>query len=73
MAFIDDLLEGGGHFAMKRTEGGASLSPASARASDLHSFQNVVRRVRDNQGDGYAIRVEHESPELPGELVDLVR
>lgn len=72
MAFIDELLEGGGNFVFERIEGGASLAPASERASDFASFQNLVRRVRANEGDGYAIHLEHVSSDRPGELVDLL-
>lgn len=72
MAFIDELVEGGGNFIFKRTEGGASLSPASDRDADLASFQNLVRRVRANEGDGYAIHLEHVCADRPGHLVDLV-
>jgi hypothetical protein len=72
LAFIDELVEGGGNFVFTRTEGGASLRPASDRDSDLASFQNLVRRVRENEGDGYAIHLEHVSSDQPGNLVDLL-
>jgi hypothetical protein len=72
LAFIDELLEGGGNFVFERTEGGASLAPASERATDVASFQNLVRRVRANEGDGYAIQLAHVSSDRPGALVDLL-
>lgn len=72
MAFIDEMSEGGGNFIFKRTEGGASLSPSSDRDVDLASFQNLVRRVRANEGDGYAIHLEHVCADRPGDLVDLI-
>ncbi|WP_066798593.1 hypothetical protein [Sphingomonas soli] len=72
MAFIDELVEGGGNFIFKQTDGGASLSPASDRDADLASFQNLVRRVRANAGDGYAIHLEHVCADRPGQLVDLM-
>jgi hypothetical protein len=72
LAFIDELLEGGGNFVFERTDGGASLAPASERESDIVSFQNLVRRVRANQGNGYAIHLEHMSSERPGNLVELM-
>lgn len=72
MAFIDELLEGGGNFVFERTDGGASLAPASERESDIVSFQNLVRRVRANQGNGYAIHLEHMSSERSGNFVDLM-
>lgn len=72
LAFIDELVEAGGNFIFTRTEDGASLSPASTRDADLSSFQNLVRRVRANEGDGYAIHVEHVRDERSGNLVDLI-
>jgi len=72
LAFIDELVEGGGNFVFTRTEGGASLAPASDRDGDLASFQNLVRRVRANEGDGYEIHLEHVSSDRPGNLVDLM-
>jgi len=72
VAFIDELVEGGGNYIFKRTEGGASLSPASDRDADLASFQNLVRRVRANEGDGYSIHLEHVCSDRPGNLVDLI-
>lgn len=72
MAFIDELVEGGGNFIFNRTEGGASFSPSSERDADLASFQNLVRHVRAHAGDGYAIHLEHVCADRPGELVDLL-
>lgn len=72
MAFIDDLFEGGGHYIIERTEGGATLRPASDKSSDLETFQNVVARVRRNQGDGYAIHLDHVCSDRLGNFVDLL-
>lgn len=72
MAFIDDLFEGGGHYIIERTEGGATLRPASDKPSDLKTFQNVVARVRRNEGDGYVIHLDHVCSDRPGNFVDLL-
>ncbi len=72
MAFIDDLFEGGGYYIIERTEGGATLRPASDKPSDLQAFQNAVARVRRNEGDGYAIHLDHVCSDQPGNLVDLL-
>ncbi|WP_315760834.1 hypothetical protein [Sphingomonas sp. Y38-1Y] len=72
MAFIDELIEGGGNFLFTRTEGGASLKPASDRDIDLASFQYLVRRVREHEGDGYTIHLEQVSSDRPGDPVDLL-
>lgn len=72
LAFIDELAEGGGNFIFTRTEGGASLKPASGSDADLASFQALVRRVKGHEGDGYAVHLEHVSSDRPGSLVDLL-
>ncbi|MDK2768101.1 MAG: hypothetical protein KYX69_10340 [Sphingomonas sp.] len=72
MAFIDELAEVGGNFIFTRTEGGASLKPASGSDADLASFQALVRRVRDHEGDGFAIHIDHVCSDRPGNLVDLL-
>lgn len=72
MTFIDELFEGGGHYIIERTEGGATLKPASGKPSDLDAFQNVVARVRRNEGDGYTIHLDHVYSDRPGKLVDLL-
>jgi hypothetical protein len=72
MAFIDDLLENGGNFIIKRSEGIASLRPASDTDADVESFQSVVRRVRANDGDGYSVMKEHVLSDRPGNMVDLL-
>lgn len=72
MAFIDDLLESGGNFIIERSEGIASLRPASDANADLESFQTVVRRVRANDGDGFSVMKDHISSDRPGDMVDLL-
>ncbi|WP_066663336.1 MULTISPECIES: hypothetical protein [unclassified Sphingomonas] len=72
MAFIDELVEGGGNFIFTRSEGGGSLKPASGSDADLASFQNLVRRVQANEGDGYSIHLEHPCSDRPGNLIDLL-
>ena len=72
LAFIDELVEGGGNFIFTRSEGGGSLKPASGSDGDLASFQNLVRRVKANEGDGFAIHLEHVCSDRPGNLVDLL-
>ena len=72
MSYIDELLESGGNFIVQRTEGGASFSPASAKESDLESFQSVVGRLRQRDGDGFRIFREHETSDHADDFVDLV-
>lgn len=72
MAFIDQLVEGGGNFIFTRSEGGGSLKPASGSDADLASFQDLVRRVKANDGDGFSIHLDHVCSDKPGNLVDLL-
>jgi hypothetical protein len=72
MSYIDELLESGGNFIVQRTEGGASFSPASEKESDLESFQSVVRRLRERDGDGFSVVREHVTSDYARDFVDLV-
>lgn len=72
MTFVDDLLENGGNFILERSEGTASLRPASESDADLESFQVLVREVRAHDGEGFSIVKEHVSSDHPGDLVDLL-
>lgn len=72
MTFIDELFESGGHYIIERTEVGASLTPAGTKDADLESFQHLVRRVRANAGNGYAIQLEQMALDRPGSPIDLM-
>ena len=72
MAFIDELLENGGNFIVRRSSDGASFTPASGKDADLQSFQALVRRLREYEGDGFRIFKEHTSSDRAGDFVDLV-
>lgn len=72
MAFIDDLLESGGAFVIERSEGIASLRPASDADAYLESFQSVMRRARANDDDGFSVMKDHVSSDRPGKMVDLL-
>jgi len=72
MSYIDELLESGGNFIVQRTETGASFRPASEKESDLESFQSIVRKLRQRDGDGFRIVREHVTSDHPHDFVDLV-
>lgn len=72
MSYFDELLESGGNFIVQRSEGSASFSPASEKDGDLQSFQTLVRKLRERDGDGFRIFREHMSSDHAGDLVDLV-
>ncbi|ATY34328.1 hypothetical protein [Sphingomonas psychrotolerans] len=72
MSYIDDLIEHGTNFQVRRGDGSASFSPASGRDEDIEAFQGVVRELRRNEGDGYAIHIDHKLSDRGGNLVDLV-
>ena len=72
MSYIDELLESGGNFIAQRTEGGASFRPSTEKESDLESFQSVVRKLRQRDGDGFRIFREHVTSDRPHNVVDLV-
>ncbi len=72
MAFIEELLENGGNYIVQRSKGGASFSPVSGKDADIQSFQSLVRRLRERDGDGFEIFKEHPMSDRGGDLVDLV-
>jgi hypothetical protein len=72
MSYIDELVESGGNFIVQRAEGRASFSPASEKDSDLESFQALVRKLRQRDGDGFRIFREHITSDRAEDLVDLV-
>jgi len=71
VSYIDDLIEHGTNFKVRRGEGTVSFTPVSGRDEDIDAFQGVVRELRRNEGDGYSMR-EHEMTDRGISLVDLM-
>lgn len=72
MSYIDELIDHGTNFQVRRGEGSASFTPVSGRDEDIDAFQGVVRELRRHEGDGYAIHLDHKLSDRGGNLVDLV-
>lgn len=72
MAYINRLIEIGTNFRVDCKHGTASFRPAGSSVADLQAFQPVVRDLREHQGDGYAIHIEHTLSDHGDALVDLV-
>ena len=72
LSYIDTLIANGTHFRVDRKDGSASFRPAGDSAADLDAFQSSVRNLRANEGDGYAIHIEHPVSDHGQGLVDLV-
>ena len=72
MSYIDELIESGGNFIVQRTKESASFRSAGEKDSDLESFQALVRKLRQRDGDGFCIFREHMISDRAEELVDLV-
>lgn len=72
MSYIDDLIEHGTNFNVRRGDGTASFTPVSGRDEDLDAFQGVVRELRRNEGDGYSIHIDHVMSDRGGRVIDLV-
>lgn len=72
LSYIDTLIADGTHFRVDRKDGSASFRPAGDSAADLDAFQSVVRNLRANEGDGYAVHIEHPVSDHGQGLVDLV-
>jgi len=52
---------------LRRSSDGASFTPASGKDADLQSFQTLVRRLREREGDGFRIFNEHTNSDRAGE------
>ena len=72
MSFVTELLENGGRYFAERDTDTATLRPASDSSADLEAFQSLVRSVRDHEGEGYSIQMDHVSSEQGVGLVDLL-
>lgn len=72
MSFLDELLENGGHFVGERRENIVTFRAASNRSGDIDSFQTLVHRLREREGDGYSISNEHISSDHGMGLVDVI-
>ncbi|KQT33678.1 hypothetical protein ASG29_06610 [Sphingomonas sp. Leaf412] len=72
MSYIDDLIENGTNFQVRRGEGTASFTPVSGRDEDIEAFQGVVRDLRCHEGDGYSIHIDHLMSDRAGSFVDVV-
>ncbi|AOH85608.1 hypothetical protein AWL63_18370 [Sphingomonas panacis] len=59
MSFVDEMVENGGHFFAECRGKSATFRPVSDRIEDIESFQTVVRRLREHEGDGYTIFQDH--------------
>lgn len=72
MNFVDELLEDGGRFIAQRRGAEVTFHPASNEIADLESFQAVVHRLREHEGDGYRIIRDDLSSDHGGGLIDAI-
>lgn len=72
MNFIDELIEHGTNFQVRRGKGSVSFTPVSGRDEDIEAFQGVVRELHRNEGDGYAVHLSHKLSDQTAQLIDLV-
>lgn len=72
MGYINDLIEHGTNFMVRRGEDTVSFRPTSGRDEDLEAFQAVVRQLRRHEGDGYTIHIEHQLSDRGTSFTDLV-
>lgn len=72
MSYVEDLIEHGTNFRVRRGEGTVSFTPVSGRDEDIEAFQGVVRDLRHHEGDGYVIHIDHVLSDRAGSFIDLV-
>ena len=72
VSFIDDLIEHGANFNVRRGDGTVSFRPASGRDEDIDAFQGVVRELVRNEGAGYSIELQPVLRDRSVSAIDLV-
>lgn len=73
MSFLEEILQGGAGYVVEQRAGGASFRPASGSDEDLEAFQQIVRQLQDNSGDGYFVTFTHPISTHGTKIIDLVR
>lgn len=72
MSYIDDLIEHGMNFRVRRGEGTVTFTPVSGRDDDIEAFQRTVGELRRSEGEGYSIVNDHRMNDRGEKLIDLV-
>jgi len=72
MSFLEEILQGGAGYVVEQRAGGASFRPASGSDEDLEAFQQIVRQLQGNSGDGYIVTITHPLSTRGGKIIDLV-
>lgn len=72
MAFLEELLEGGSTYRVKKTECGAVFQPVSDSDDDLDAFQDIVGQIEDNEGEGYDVLLVHPVSSHGRDLIDRI-
>ncbi|WP_225008027.1 hypothetical protein [Novosphingobium percolationis] len=72
MSYLDDLIENGTGFQVRRTSGGASFRPTGGSDAEMEAFQAVARNLLRNEGDGYQVANTHKTSDRKQDLFDTV-
>ena len=72
MSYIDDLIENGTGFQVRRNMGGASFRPTGGSDAEMEAFQTVARNLMLNEGDGYRVANTHKTSDRAQDLFDTV-
>ncbi len=72
MSYLDDLIENGTGFQVRRSSGGASFRPTGGSDGEMEAFQAVARNLLRNEGDGYRIPNTHKTSDREHDLFDTI-
>ncbi|TYC83803.1 hypothetical protein [Novosphingobium sp. BW1] len=72
MSYLDDLIENGTGFQVRRSPSGASFKPTGGSDAEMEAFQAVARTLIRNDGDGYRITNTHRTSDQARDLIDIV-
>ena len=72
MSYLDDLIENGTGFQVRRSKGGASFRPTGGSDAEMEAFQTVARNLIRNEGDGYLVANTHKTSDREQDFFDTV-
>ncbi|PZU06449.1 MAG: hypothetical protein DI606_18030 [Sphingobium sp.] len=72
MSYLDDLIENGTGFQVRRSAAGASFRPTGGSDAEMDAFQAVARNLLRNEGDGYRVANTHKTSDRAQDLFDTV-
>ncbi|MFZ2996986.1 hypothetical protein [Sphingobium sp.] len=72
MSYLDDLIENGTGFQVRRSAGHASFRPTGGSDAEMDAFQTVARKLIRNDGDEYRVANTRRTSDRAQDMFDTV-